>query len=257
MALLSLPFMIWGFVILYRSRVAERTPGANTEGTTESIDTADRQGETTAKVEHMTPAAMPTAVRSDPASLKTSPSNAELADGSEVKESAAEESLGGLRKVFWIVPLYALFVGFIAVSYAWTQPNWLLWILKHPPTYKVFVPAGAIFFVGLLGVSVRSIECARLLRRDPFRAFAMGRFILLLYLLIGFPIHALLEWPPGPLSWQWLEGMVGLAKELVSTWALVEFAFATYRILLAQNSEYLLPHFVFDITFGWKGEKYG
>jgi hypothetical protein len=146
------------------------------------------------------------------------------------------------------------------------------------------VTAAGVFAVGLAGIAIRSIQCALILHADPFRAFAMGRFILGAYLCVSFPLYLMGEWPAdkfeAPLSavieaneemalinvtevvvheasfWYWLFFVADVAGEFFTTLSLVLFCGASYRALLKDQHPYEWEHFIYDITFSWKGVRY-
>jgi hypothetical protein len=204
--------------------------------------------------------------------------------GSEV----SNDMLWSLRAVFWVVPLYALTVGLYAVALGLSNSDGLSGILRHfraPVMMKFAVVATALFFAGLAGVAVRSVQCALTIKDDPFRAFAMGRYILVLFMVVSMPLTLWDNMPrskvEAPLAavlqaddqvaaldvsqcqvyeagfFQWLAFLANSACEFFQILSIVLFAFATYKVLSRDRQHYDLDNFIFDITFGWKGVEYG
>lgn len=192
-----------------------------------------------------------------------------------------------VNAVFWIVPLYVLAIGFLLLHQVFSNYEWV-WAeftrSKNPALIWKRLCAAALVVTALTGIAVRSIECAMLLKTDPFRAFAMGRYIIALYLIISVPLYAYAKfpasvieapidavthttestltldisnvdvWVPGVWGWLWYVADVG--GEFAETFGLAAFAFGTYRLLLGKRPPYTLDNFWSDVTFGWKGARY-
>ena len=185
----------------------------------------------------------------------------EPAQGNESTSVSAPDPvlLQKVRIIFLIVPLYAAMVGFITISLMLGNAESLestASLLKHPVYWKYVFIASALFFVGLAGVAIRSIECALALKSNPFKAFAIGRYILFLYLLISFPVFVLSAWPIELTLFSFLAFVSKIACEFAKTYALVVFSYSAYHFLKGDRPEYDVDNFVFDITFGWKGVGY-
>ncbi len=196
-------------------------------------------------------------------------------------------NLDSVRAVFWIVPLYAILVGIFAVTLLSSHSDSVFQTVakfRNPKLMMFMVTAAGVFAVSLAGISIRSIQCALILHEDPFRAFAMGRFILGMYMSVSVSMYIISEWPKdkfeAPLSavleaneeialinttevvvyevnsWSWLFFLTGAATEFFTTLSLFLFCVASYRVLLKDQRPYEGEHFVYDITFSWKGVRY-
>jgi hypothetical protein len=148
-----------------------------------------------------------------------------------------------------------------------------------------------LFYVALLGVAARSLQCIYLLHYDPFRAVAMGRFIFGIYVLLnlGFTLYS--DWPRWEVSAPvsevmqdtasvggqkrpvlivergmaevkepgWVDYLVLLASmgsEAAEKNTLIAFLHLVYARLKGQRPGYDLEHFWHDVTFGRHGKEY-
>lgn len=202
----------------------------------------------------------------------------------------AVERHGSIRFTFLIVPLYALAVACVAVNVASdaempaAAQNLARGLARVPGVRRFLGMGGLLFFVGLAGVAWRSLECARIMPTDPYRAFGMGRFILGFYLVVSTPLNLYESWPHATLqaplqavvdandqvaliriadvtvspvtTWTWLEYLAVNGHEFFTVFSLCAFAWATYDVMAKGRPPYTFDHFVHDVTFGWKGVKY-
>lgn len=205
----------------------------------------------------------------------------------------AVEQHGAIRLTFLIVPLYALAVAFYAVQVAeltsavempTAAQNLVKGVARVPGVGKFMGMGVLLFFVGLAGIAWRSLECARIMPTDPFRAFGMGRFILGFYMLVSTPLNLYHSWPQATLQapldavveandqvalinvahvtvssvnlWTWLNYLAVNGHEFFTVFSLWAFACATYALLAKGRPPYTSDNFIHDVTFGWKGVKY-
>ena len=200
------------------------------------------------------------------------------------------EQHGAIRFTFLVVPLYALAVAFYAVDLASAvempaaAQNLVKGIARVPGASKFMGMAMLLFFLGLAGIAWRSLECARIMPADPYRAFGMGRFILAFYLLVSTPLNLYHSWPRATLEapldavveandqvalinvaavtvfpvnlWTWLNYLAVNGHEFFTVFSLWAFAQATYELMAKGRAPYTFDHFIHDVTFGWKGVKY-
>jgi len=211
---------------------------------------------------------------------------------SSIANDEAVEHHGALRSIFWVVPLYAVLVGIYAVQLmsavdqlSPAVQNIVTRVARVPGLNRFIGIPVLVFFVCLAGIAFRSVECARIMKADPFRAFGMGRFILLFYLCVSIPLHLVESWPKATLEaslssvvesndqfavikidevsrvsqvtvWTWLLFLAGAGHEFFIVVSLYAFTCATYDLLAKGRQSYVLDNFVFDITFGRYGVKY-
>ena len=202
----------------------------------------------------------------------------------------AVERHGAIRFTFLIVPLYAIAVAFFAVNLASNAEmpaaaqNLAQGLARSPGARKFMGMGVLLFFLGLAGIAWRSLECARIMPTDPYRAFGMGRFVLGFYLLVSTPLNLYQSWPSATLqaplhavveandevalinvadvtvspvtTWTWLNYFAVNGHEFFTAFSLCAFAWATYELMAKGRPPYTFDHFVHDVTFGWKGVKY-
>jgi hypothetical protein len=214
-------------------------------------------------------------------------------DSASSRSPDTVEQHGTLRLTFLIVPLYAIAVAFYALQLTSAldavhlppaAQNLVKGLARVPGAGKFLGLGVLLFFIGLAGIAWRSLECARIMSTDPFRAFGMGRFILLFYLLVSTPLNLLSSWPKATLQapldavveandqvalikvadvevssvnlWTWLMYLAEAGCDFFTVLSLYIFARTTYELLAAGRPAYTTDHFVHDITFGRQGGKY-
>jgi hypothetical protein len=174
-------------------------------------------------------------------------------EGTTVEAEAAlspedREKLNGTAAAFLAVPLYMLAVGMMVAS--------LLFGLQSMNAALLRVVL--LFYVALVGVGVRSLQCLGTLQSDPFRAVAMGRYVFGIYVLLSVATSVFTEWPRD--EGDWLNALGVLLKassDLGEKLALLIFLQAAYSRLRGARPAYTLEHFWHDATFGWQGKDYG
>jgi hypothetical protein len=209
--------------------------------------------------------------------------------GEQAGPADARQKLEGAVSAFLAVPLYMLAAGLVAASL-------LVALARESPeaASRFGGPLGKyvlVFYVALLGIGVRSLQCVFLLESNPFRAVAMGRYVFGLYLAVSLPFAAYHAWPraevtaarrdvfktsidfrgqarevlvmdparasekrPGGLDY--LRVLFAKGSELVEKLAILIFLQAVYRRLKGDQPDYALGHFWHDVTFGWYGAAY-
>lgn len=181
---------------------------------------------------------------------------------------------------FLVIPLYTIMFGLVLVSLIWQNWSSLGGAAKNVHMWKF----AAFVFVCLIGFSIRSLECAAVISDNPFRAFAMGRYIFGIFLAANLCLTAYSQWPTSRLEASptavlrandthvlldatktsfteigWLDFgvfLLDLAFNAVESIAVLLFLVAGYKSLRGAQPEYQWDHFVHDITFGWKGKEY-
>jgi hypothetical protein len=195
------------------------------------------------------------------------------------KKSAPQEH-GAAIAAFLVIPLYTIMIGAMLVGLLWHNWESLGGAAKNPHIWK-FV---ALIFVCLVGFSVRSLECAVVITENPYRAFAMGRYIFGLFLAVNLSTAAYTQWPSSKLEapagavlvadqgsilldakkthirqvglLDYGIYFVNLAFNGLEDFAVLLFLIAGYKALRGSRAEYIWDHFVYDISFGWTGKAY-
>ena len=158
------------------------------------------------------------------------------------------EKLNGTAAAFLAVPLYMLAVGMMVASLLFGLQSMNAGLLK----------VILLFYVALVGVGVRSLQCLGTLQSDPFRAVAMGRYVFGIYVLASVATSVFTEWPRDEGDWLSALGvLLKASSDLGEKLALLLFLQAAYSRLRGARPAYTLEHFWHDVTFGWQGKDYG
>lgn len=203
------------------------------------------------------------------------------------QESQDAESLSSIRVIFWIVPLY-VFAFCLLVSPLIEDKfgSVLMGVIKtkNPKLILGFFSLCLLCFVSLIGVAIRSIECAFILSSNPLRAFGMGRYVILVYWIVGFPMNAWYSLPTSKIEaplesvievndsnciidanqmtvyetniFWWFGFGADAMKEFCTISCLYFFSCVAYEKLLKDGKRYEFEHFIYDVSFGWKGNAY-
>jgi hypothetical protein len=106
----------------------------------------------------------------------------------EVLSELDQEKLNGTISAFLAVPLYMVSIGLMATSV-------VAFAAKGHAIKSAVAKLIAVFYVALVGIGIRSLQCIFLLRSNPFKAVAMGRFIFGLYVLVSVGFSLYNDWP--------------------------------------------------------------
>ena len=197
---------------------------------------------------------------------------------SDTEPDSPEESAA--IGAFLAIPIYALMIALMILSGIWSNIGSMGELAKNPHAWKL----GALVFVCLAGLAVSALECVIKLRDDPFRAFAMGRYVFGVFLTFNLVLNVYGQWPTSmvqaPFSAvqdintqsilldarQVTGNQVGILDffifllsvsfELIEEIAILLFLITGYAAVKGDRKDYDWDNFVHDITFGWKGEQY-
>ncbi len=207
----------------------------------------------------------------------------EGAPAETAKAPSAELDLKKLKALvlaYLTVPLYMLSLLVLLVLYG-----------TDLKLHKLLTNSGGrtfLFVLGLvlIGVGYRSLECIYLLWHNPFKAYAMGRYIFVIFMVLNGIDTVLGQWPRDEVTapatarlsgapdgvvalkedqvqmkevsyLSYLSPLTALGSQVAQQWALLVFLGIAYQQKRGKQKEYLFKHFQYDVSFGRLGESYG
>ena len=211
----------------------------------------------------------------------TTPRKSPLETSSESSENHASKT----NPEFWpavvaflIIPIYTLLITVIAIKIVYYSGGYKF--LRNGLAIKLIF----VLLICVAGFSVRSLECARTIFTNPFRAFSVGRYVFGLFILVNLTCNIIFEWPQDLLyappeaivdqsdqevlldktkveyqpiglldySSSFLSVLFSTAEDLT----IFLFLVAGYKKTRGDRPEYIWDHFLHDISFGKYGTQY-
>ena len=122
----------------------------------------------------------------------TTPRQSPLETSSENSENHASKT----NPEFWpavvaflIIPIYTLLITVIAIKIVYYSGGYKF--LRNALGIKLIF----VLLICVAGFSVRSLECARTIFTNPFRAFSVGRYVFGFFILVNLTCNIIFEWP--------------------------------------------------------------